>query len=61
MYINKRDHLFETLQIAGLEPVKPEGSFFIMADVSKIKLAPHLGRENITGLCMDVHDWRVSR
>jgi len=61
MYLKKRDFLYKVLKEAGLNPIMPQGSFFIMADISKLKLDPSLGRDNITGLCMDVHDWRVAR
>lgn len=60
-YQNKRNLLFSSLDEAGLNPVKPEGSFFIVADVSHIKLKDHQGRTTLTGLCPDEHDWRVCR
>jgi aspartate/methionine/tyrosine aminotransferase len=60
-YEKKRNFLYSALDEAGLNPVKPEGSFFIVADVGHIKLKDHQGRTSLTGLCPDVHDWRVCR
>jgi aspartate/methionine/tyrosine aminotransferase len=60
-YLKKRDFMLSALEEAGLNPIVPQGSFFIVSDISDIKLEDHEGRENLTGLCMDVHDWRVSR
>lgn len=60
-YQKKRDFLYSALDDAGLNPVRPQGSFFIVADVSHIKLRDDQGRTGITNLCPDVHDWRVCR
>jgi aspartate/methionine/tyrosine aminotransferase len=38
MYTAKRNHLLESLRAAGLDPIEPEGSFFIVADTSRAKV-----------------------
>lgn len=36
VYEAKKDHLLETLRLAGLNPIEPEGGFFIIANTSHI-------------------------
>lgn len=38
----KRDHMIEMLRQAGMEPTIPEGGYFIIADWSKVGVAPSL-------------------
>lgn len=38
MYQGKRDFLFDALQKTSLKPIKPQGSYFIMADTSALGL-----------------------
>lgn len=40
-YLRKRDKLVAALRDAGMKPIVPEGSFFIMADTSCVR--PHWG------------------
>eukprot|EP01135_Chromosphaera_perkinsii_P010738 Nk52_evm17s2209 gene=Nk52_evmTU17s2209 len=35
-YIRKREYLVDALRLCGLNPIVPEGGFFIMADTSKM-------------------------
>lgn len=37
-YSKKREILFNGLKDAGLNPIKPQGSFFILCDISKINI-----------------------
>lgn len=45
MYRTKRDFLAEALDAAGLKPILPSGTYFIMADIS------HLGFANDVAFC----------
>lgn len=45
MYQNKRDFLLGTLRSAGLQPITPKGTYFIMVDISD------LGFENDVAFC----------
>jgi aspartate/methionine/tyrosine aminotransferase len=38
MYSTKRDHLLTTLRRAGLKPITPQGSFFILADIADVQI-----------------------
>jgi len=61
-YFKLRDFLFETLEEIGLHPVKPEGSFFIICDISKIELQPGQGtQKTITKQNLDMKDWNFCR
>jgi len=62
MYQAKRDKLLVALRNAGLDPVVPKGSYFIIADLSKIKLHGDEGKQKtMTGLRFDLHDWNLCR
>mmetsp|Transcript_15332 Transcript_15332/g.29141 ORF Transcript_15332/g.29141 Transcript_15332/m.29141 type:complete len:189 (+) Transcript_15332:692-1258(+) len=51
-YKAKRDYLTQCLQEAGLKPSVPEGSFFTVADISKIRLPEKY--DSMKGV---THDW----
>lgn len=38
MYQKKRDHLLESLKAAGLRPIVPKGSYFVVVDISNVKI-----------------------
>jgi len=38
MYQKKRDHLLESLKAAGLRPIVPQGSYFVVADISDVQV-----------------------
>ncbi|GAM27044.1 hypothetical protein SAMD00019534_102190 [Acytostelium subglobosum LB1] len=62
MYQGKRDRLFKGLTEAGLDPVCPQGTYFILADTSKIKLKGDQGQNtSITGIGKHLRDWNVCR
>ena len=42
-YTRKRDLLVESLRCAGLMPIVPQGTFFIMADTSSVRSPPLAG------------------
>lgn len=60
-YQKRRDFIIKALKEAGLKPIKPQGTFFTIADISKISLKDSEGTETITGVNMGIKDWRVSR
>lgn len=60
-YLKKRDFLVDALRKAGLSPIVPQGSFFILVNVKDIKLRPDQGMNTITNLNMDTKDWKISR
>jgi len=62
MYQKKRDLLVKALQDAGLNPVVPKGSYFVIADLKNIKLFGDDGKQkSITGLGFHLHDWNLCR
>ncbi|KAN0025139.1 hypothetical protein ACTFIV_009555 [Dictyostelium citrinum] len=62
MYQNKRDTLLNSLTLAGLDPVVPEGTYFIMGDTSSIKLEGNQGKDtSITGMGLHLRDWNIAR
>ncbi|KAF2070897.1 hypothetical protein CYY_007780 [Polysphondylium violaceum] len=62
MYQAKRDQLVSALADSGLDPVIPQGAYFIMGDISKIKLFGDQGQNtSITGMGKHLHDWNVCR
>ncbi|EGC36025.1 hypothetical protein DICPUDRAFT_78310 [Dictyostelium purpureum] len=62
MYQAKRDLLVNSLRDAGLDPVVPEGTYFIMGDTSSINLQGSQGKDtSITGMGLNLRDWNVSR
>lgn len=42
MFQSKRDRMVEMLRSAGLEPIVPQGSYFVLADFSKVKESAYL-------------------
>lgn len=61
-YQKRRDILLKALREAGLEPVVPKGSYFIIADLKNIKLFDNEGKDKtITGLGFHLHDWNLCR
>jgi len=44
MYQKKRDHLLESLVAAGLRPIVPKGSYFIVVDVSDVQVPDYEGK-----------------
>jgi len=62
MYQRRRNRLIEGLREAGLTPIIPQGSFFILADYSKMKIPNGIGHEvTITGRALDRSDWNACR
>eukprot|EP01100_Stratorugosa_tubuloviscum_P013220 TRINITY_DN6507_c3_g1_i1.p1 TRINITY_DN6507_c3_g1~~TRINITY_DN6507_c3_g1_i1.p1 ORF type:complete len:475 (-),score=204.96 TRINITY_DN6507_c3_g1_i1:23-1390(-) len=63
MYQEKRDILVSILQEAGLEPYKPQGTFFVLADTQNVKLPKEFDSEkvSITKQFLDAQDWNVCR
>jgi aspartate/methionine/tyrosine aminotransferase len=56
MYTRKRNLLAAALRGAGINPVMPEGSFFIMGDTSHIRLPdPYASDKSVT------RDWSLCR
>lgn len=46
-YANKRELLFNGLTDAGLNPIKPQGSFFILCDISNHDIHKKIASDNI--------------
>ncbi|EFA86801.1 kynurenine-oxoglutarate transaminase [Heterostelium album PN500] len=62
MYQAKRDKLVGGLRAAGLDPVVPEGTYFVMGDTSNIKLSGDQGQNtSLTGMGLNLRDWNVCR
>mmetsp|Transcript_28297 Transcript_28297/g.42259 ORF Transcript_28297/g.42259 Transcript_28297/m.42259 type:complete len:518 (+) Transcript_28297:51-1604(+) len=62
-YKRKRDILIQTLNIAGITPIVPDGGFFIMGDTSSITF-PEKYREEVTDAMPTnpmPRDWAMSR
>jgi len=56
MYARKRKLFMEGLKECGLIPIEPEGSFFVMADTSRVKVpAKYLEDASVT------RDWALAR
>lgn len=70
-YLKRRDKLVSALVDAGLNPMIPEGSFFVLADASTIKPKDADGKDvdlielaknvSITGTQLDVPDYNLGR
>lgn len=60
-YQRKRDFFVKALREAGLNPIVPQGSFFVLVNIKDIKLKEGQGYQTLTNLNMEVRDWRVSR
>jgi aspartate/methionine/tyrosine aminotransferase len=60
-YLARREILVDALKKAGLNPIVPQGAFYITVDVSHIHLASSDGLQTVTGINMDWHDWKVAR
>lgn len=58
-YARKRDILGKALQAAGIQPIQPEGSFFIVGDTSGLK-CPEEWLEKGKEL-QEPHDWSICR
>jgi aspartate/methionine/tyrosine aminotransferase len=62
MYTRKRNFLMNVLSDAGLNPITPEGSFFILTDISKVNLKEGQGQSgSLTNMFMDRKDWNFCR
>lgn len=62
MYTKKRDFLLEVLKDVGLNPITPEGSFFILTDITKFNLKEGQGQSpSLTNMCLDRKDWNFCR
>jgi len=62
MYQTKRDFLVKVLKDAGLEPVIPQGTYFVLADLSNIVLHGNEGKEKtVTGMNTHLKDWNICR
>lgn len=51
MYRTKRDRLLATLLDVGLTPIKPDGSYFILADTDKLDVADRPGVRRDINIC----------
>jgi aspartate/methionine/tyrosine aminotransferase len=51
MYQGKRDRLLEALAAAGLPPMAPDGSYFIVVDTSALPLTPPAGERRDVLVC----------
>jgi len=60
-YLTRRDMIVSAIRKAGLNPIIPQGAFYVTVDVSHIQLAPSEGLATVTGINMDWHDWKVAR
>jgi aspartate/methionine/tyrosine aminotransferase len=60
-YSRKRQIVVDALRAAGLNPIIPQGAFYVTVDVSHIELAPSDGLETLTGIQMDRKDWKIAR
>jgi len=62
MYQSKRDFLIKALRDAGLDPVVPKGSYFILAGLDNLHLIGNEGQEKtITGQGKHLWDWNACR
>lgn len=62
MYEGKRDKLVQALRDVGLNPIVPQGSYFLIVDSSKILLHPNEGTEkSITFMNKHLRGWNLSR
>lgn len=64
MYARKRKFLVDTLKEAGFNALTPEGTYFVVVDISKIEMKPEWGTDptkSITGLYFDRKDWNFCR
>ncbi|TFJ84129.1 hypothetical protein NSK_004602 [Nannochloropsis salina CCMP1776] len=61
-YMRKRTLLVDALRTAGLEPIVPEGGFFIIADTSNIQVPPrYLGESTPASPNPMSRDWAFCR
>jgi len=56
MYAAKRERMCEAIRAAGMEPIKPEGGFFIVADTSRIQLPQRYAEDKTV-----TRDWALCR
>lgn len=62
VYEKKRNHLMESLKKGNLDPITPEGGFFIMANTSKHKFdAKYINEPGPTGSSPVSRDWGFAR
>jgi len=59
MYQQKRDHLVESLIAAGLKPIIPKGSYFVVADITDIHVPD--SKDLIHHVIDHRHDFNVCR
>ena len=61
-YEKKRDDLAESLKLANIKPIVPEGGFFIMADTSKYEVPDkYVQQPGPTGESPVTRDWAFAR
>lgn len=62
-YKRKRGILCDALRAAGMEPIEPNGAFYIMADTSAVDLPSHFLEEKTVAMPTDPmpRDWAMSR
>eukprot|EP01126_Amoeba_proteus_P062249 TRINITY_DN8431_c0_g3_i3.p1 TRINITY_DN8431_c0_g3~~TRINITY_DN8431_c0_g3_i3.p1 ORF type:complete len:204 (+),score=31.30 TRINITY_DN8431_c0_g3_i3:603-1214(+) len=63
-YQKKRDFLLNALVDAGFKPLIPQGSYFIVVDISHIKMGDDWGsspEKSITKLYLERKDWNFCR
>jgi len=60
-YKRRRDILVEGFRKAKLNPIVPQGAFYITIDASRINIAPSEGLDTVTGINMDWNDWKIAR
>eukprot|EP00211_Chloroparvula_japonica_P006305 CAMPEP_0119124300 /NCGR_PEP_ID=MMETSP1310-20130426/3970_1 /TAXON_ID=464262 /ORGANISM="Genus nov. species nov., Strain RCC2339" /LENGTH=422 /DNA_ID=CAMNT_0007114233 /DNA_START=189 /DNA_END=1457 /DNA_ORIENTATION=+ len=61
-YKRKRDILVEGLKKAGLKPLVPQGSFFVLADISNLEIPDGIGSSvTATNLFPNRRDWNACR
>jgi aspartate/methionine/tyrosine aminotransferase len=51
MYAAKRDLLLAALEGAGLRPVRPDGSYFILFDTSRLDVPVQVGQRRDVAVC----------
>jgi len=61
MYIEKKGKLMSALTAAGLKPIAPEGSFFIMADTSDIDVPAEYLSQSTPACPVMTRDWAFCR
>jgi kynurenine aminotransferase len=64
MYTRKRKFLVETLKEVGLHALAPEGAYYVVVDISGVKMEEGWGKDpskSITGLYFERKDWNFCR